>query len=134
VARSCGACESYFLSSININLNGSWSTHNTRIERIWVEVATQFTRRWRGFFARLECLHHLNCHNPHHLWLLQMLFLDLINIDCNAFQADWNNHPMSSTHNRSPLVRFIQKPFAIILQNMPCRIYASLALPRMAQL
>jgi hypothetical protein len=30
------------------------STHNTRIERLWVEVGTQFAQRWRGFFSQLE--------------------------------------------------------------------------------
>jgi ABC-type Fe3+ transport system permease subunit len=28
------------------------STHNTRIERLWVEVGTQFARAWRAFFIR----------------------------------------------------------------------------------
>ncbi|KAK7000661.1 hypothetical protein R3P38DRAFT_3616554 [Favolaschia claudopus] len=32
------------------------STRNTRIERLWVEVGSQFARRWRGFFLRLERL------------------------------------------------------------------------------
>ncbi|KIO01839.1 hypothetical protein M404DRAFT_149003 [Pisolithus tinctorius Marx 270] len=35
------------------------STRNCRIERLWVEVGSQFARRWRAFFARLECW---NCH------------------------------------------------------------------------
>jgi hypothetical protein len=26
------------------------STFNTRIERLWVEVGSQFARRWRAFF------------------------------------------------------------------------------------
>ena len=30
------------------------STHNTQIERLWVEVGTQFARSWRAFFFRLE--------------------------------------------------------------------------------
>ncbi|KAJ6592418.1 hypothetical protein B0H19DRAFT_917321 [Mycena capillaripes] len=28
------------------------STRNTRIERLWVEVGTQFARRWRAFFTQ----------------------------------------------------------------------------------
>ncbi|KAK6984404.1 hypothetical protein R3P38DRAFT_3332842 [Favolaschia claudopus] len=47
------------------------STHNTRIERLWVEVGSQFARRWRAFFYRLEALHGLDCRNLHHLWLIQ---------------------------------------------------------------
>jgi hypothetical protein len=32
------------------------STRNTRIERIWSEVGSQFARAWRAFFLRLERL------------------------------------------------------------------------------
>jgi hypothetical protein len=55
---------------------------------VWLEVATQFARRWKAFFVCLEWLHGLDWDNPCHLWLLQHLFLDLINIDCSAFKAD----------------------------------------------
>ncbi|KAJ7574169.1 hypothetical protein C8J56DRAFT_1126361 [Mycena floridula] len=83
------------------------STHNTRIERIWVEVGTQYARMWRGFFHRLERLHYLNQRNPVHLWLLQYLFLNEINADCDKFQKEWNAHPISGEgHNKSPDDRF----------------------------
>ncbi|KAJ7765055.1 hypothetical protein DFH07DRAFT_738012, partial [Mycena maculata] len=79
------------------------STHNTRIERLWVEVGSQFARRWRAFFYRLEALHSLDRSNPHHLWLLHLLFLDLINEDCQDFRAEWNCHPISGEgHDMSP--------------------------------
>ncbi|KAJ6455394.1 hypothetical protein C8R45DRAFT_1188039, partial [Mycena sanguinolenta] len=79
------------------------STHNTRIERLWVEVGSQFARRWRAFFYRLEALHGLDRTNPHHLWLLHLLFLDLINDDCEDFRTEWNCHPISGAgHNKSP--------------------------------
>ncbi|KAJ7732233.1 hypothetical protein DFH07DRAFT_755339, partial [Mycena maculata] len=81
----------------------SSSTHNTRIERLWVEVGSQFARRWRAFFYRLEALHGLDRTNPHHLWLLHLLFLDLINVDCANFRAEWNCHPISGEgHDQSP--------------------------------
>ncbi|KAJ6481611.1 hypothetical protein DFH09DRAFT_1253181 [Mycena vulgaris] len=81
------------------------STHNTRIERLWVEVGSQFARRWRAFFYRLEALHGLDRTNPHHLWLLHLLFLDLINEDCDDFRAEWNCHPISGEgHDQSPEV------------------------------
>ncbi|GLB45737.1 hypothetical protein LshimejAT787_2700070 [Lyophyllum shimeji] len=79
------------------------STHNTRIERLWVEVGTQFARPWRAFFLRLERLHYLERKNPHHLWLLHTLFLDEINADCKEFQQTWNAHPISGEgHDMSP--------------------------------
>ncbi|KAJ7728403.1 hypothetical protein B0H14DRAFT_2410054, partial [Mycena olivaceomarginata] len=79
------------------------STRNTRIERLWVEVGSQFARRWRGFFLRLERLHKFNPDNPHHLWLLHYLFLEEINQDCEEFQTQWNHHPISGKGNdRTP--------------------------------
>ncbi|KAJ7476047.1 hypothetical protein FB451DRAFT_1034397 [Mycena latifolia] len=75
------------------------STRNTRIERLWVEVGSQFARRWRGFFLRLERLHKFDPDNPHHLWLLHYLFLHEINKDCEEFQEQWNNHPISGKGN-----------------------------------
>jgi hypothetical protein len=71
------------------------STHNTRIERLWVEVGSQFARAWRAFFFRLEELHGLDRKNPFHLWLLHFLFLDSINDDCEEFAENWNAHPIS---------------------------------------
>ncbi|KAJ7771996.1 hypothetical protein DFH07DRAFT_734170, partial [Mycena maculata] len=84
------------------------STHNTRIERLWVEVGSQFARRWRGFFYRLEALHGLDRTNSSHLWLLHRLFLDMLNNDCEQFQAEWNAHPISGAgHDRSPNDMFL---------------------------
>ncbi|KAG8956037.1 hypothetical protein FRC03_011022 [Tulasnella sp. 419] len=56
------------------------STHNQRIERLWVE-------------------------NPAHLWLLHHLFLDDLNADATAFQNDWNHHGIrgKETQNKSPV-------------------------------
>ncbi|KZT27166.1 hypothetical protein NEOLEDRAFT_1061535, partial [Neolentinus lepideus HHB14362 ss-1] len=86
------------------------STRNTRIERLWVEVGTQFARRWRAFFTRLGRMHRLDRKDPTHLWLLHKLFLDDINTDCQDFQVQWNAHPISGpqTKNRSPAdLRFL---------------------------
>ncbi|TFK60363.1 hypothetical protein BDN72DRAFT_736080, partial [Pluteus cervinus] len=71
------------------------STRNTRIERLWVEVGSQFARYWRAFFLRLERCHQLDRKKPHHLWLIHVLFLDEINQDCEEFELNWNNHPLS---------------------------------------
>ncbi|KAF9066794.1 hypothetical protein BDP27DRAFT_1145645, partial [Rhodocollybia butyracea] len=79
------------------------STHNTRIERLWVEVGSQFARAWRAFFFRLEDLHGLDRKSPFHLWLLHLLFLGPINDDCAEFVENWNAHPISGKgHDRSP--------------------------------
>ncbi|KAH7919859.1 hypothetical protein BV22DRAFT_1022259, partial [Leucogyrophana mollusca] len=80
------------------------STRNSRIERLWVEVGSQFSRRWRAFFTRLERCHGLDVDKEEHIWLLQNLFLDAINEDCRDFRREWNLHPIAGpeTGNRSP--------------------------------
>ncbi|KIO21223.1 hypothetical protein M407DRAFT_80615, partial [Tulasnella calospora MUT 4182] len=79
------------------------STHNTRIERLWVEVGSQFARSWRAFFLRLEEQHGLDPGNTSHRWLLHLLFLDMLNADATAFQKDWNLHGISGLgQNHSP--------------------------------
>ncbi|KAJ7155284.1 hypothetical protein C8R46DRAFT_895148, partial [Mycena filopes] len=86
------------------------STRNTRIERLWVEVGSQFARRWRAFFTRLGRIHALDRKTPAHLWLLHHLFLVDINNDCIEFQEEWNLHPISGrmTNDQSPAdMRFL---------------------------
>ncbi|KAI0695883.1 hypothetical protein BC835DRAFT_1272714, partial [Cytidiella melzeri] len=97
------------------------STHNTRIERLWVEVGSQFARRWRAFFSRLERLHHLKIKDPQHMWLLHFLFLDMINSDCDQFCADWNAKPLFGiASHRSPNdLRFIgQTEHGVYIDNL----------------
>ncbi|KZS87583.1 hypothetical protein SISNIDRAFT_419437, partial [Sistotremastrum niveocremeum HHB9708] len=86
------------------------STHNTRIERLWVEVGTQFARQWRAFFIQLEDTYLLDRKNPHHLWLIQAVFLRPLQNDCQAFQMNWNHKGISGvlTHGQSPVdMRFL---------------------------
>lgn len=47
--------------------------------------------------------------NPTHIWLLHVLFLDMINEDCREFCTEWNAHPMAGyqTKGRSPMVSFL---------------------------
>lgn len=81
------------------------STFNTRAERLWVEVGSQFARSWRAFFQRLERDHLLERLDAAHLWLIHYLFLGEINEDCNRFKDNWNSHPISGEgHNQSPRV------------------------------
>ena len=61
-------------------------------------------RRWKGFFTRLERLHGLDVDKIGHLWLLQVLFLEAINEDCETFQNEWNLHPGRTAGSKSPQV------------------------------
>jgi hypothetical protein len=109
------------------------STWNSRIERLWVEVGTQFVRRWRGFFTRLEQLHKLDVDKPGHLWLLSVLFLNALNDDCRQFQQEWNLHPIcgSDTRDRSPQVSeysVVQNFYLITTKDMRLLGQASLGI------
>jgi hypothetical protein len=73
------------------------STHNTRIERVWVEVGVQFARRWKAFFERLEEHYFLRPDKPEHLWLLNTLFLEEINQDVQMFVHHFNNHGVKNS-------------------------------------
>jgi hypothetical protein len=84
------------------------STHNTRIERLWVEVGSQFARAWRALFFRLEDLHGLDRKDSCHLWLLHFLFLDSTDRDCKEFIENWNAHPISGAgQDQSPNVSLL---------------------------
>ena len=102
----CGEGTSLILSPAIYFPDESFSsTRNTRIERMWVEIGTQFAYRWRAFFTRLERRHQLDPSNPAHLWLLHLIFLDALNSDCDEFRTHWNHHPVSGKgKDRSPLV------------------------------
>lgn len=90
----------------HITLSPIRSTHNTRIERLWREVGDQFARSWKAFFHRLEDRFMLSRKNPHHIWLLNLLFLGDIQNSCRSFQQQWNHHAISGrrTGDRSPFV------------------------------
>ncbi|KAF8595195.1 hypothetical protein BDV93DRAFT_457440, partial [Ceratobasidium sp. AG-I] len=80
------------------------STHNQRIERLWLDVGKQFGRPWKAFFLRLENQHLLDRTNRQHLWLLQHLFMDQINDDVAIFREHWNLHGVSGprTNDQTP--------------------------------
>lgn len=79
---------------------------NVRIERLWGEAGSQFVRRWKVFFKRLEVKYGLIKTNKAHIWLLHHLFLAEINEDSARFQEDWNRHGVSGskTQSRAPEV------------------------------
>jgi hypothetical protein len=84
------------------------STHNTRIERVWLEVGLQFAHRWKALFERLEASYGLDPQKPDHLWLLSVLFLDNINDDVQLFTHTFNNHNVKNAAqgSQSPKASF----------------------------
>jgi hypothetical protein len=79
------------------------SVHNTRIERLWRDVYTQVTSTYALVFKSLEdngVLDPLNCVD---LYCLHLVFIPRINEALKSFQQGWNNHPLSTEFNRTPL-------------------------------
>ncbi|KZP00988.1 hypothetical protein CALVIDRAFT_544040 [Calocera viscosa TUFC12733] len=84
------------------------SIHNTRIERLWVDVTNAFGRKWSEFFYTLETNHGMNPLNEDHIWLLHWLFLEDMNRDAVNFQNEWNFHTLALREgNQRPVVLFL---------------------------
>ncbi|KAL0566652.1 hypothetical protein V5O48_015351 [Marasmius crinis-equi] len=80
------------------------SVHNVRIERLWVDVKVGVTSKWKEWFSDLEIHHGMDINNLSHVWLLQFVFLPIINAELTFWAESWNKHKitMRSGPNRSP--------------------------------
>lgn len=113
VVRTFGEGMYYFLSCpIKIRLFEHIifrSVHNVRIERLWVDVTAQVGAYWAELFIHLELQHGLDINNIHHIWLLQHLFLHVINEQLSFWAASWNQHKLQirGGPNRSPADLFV---------------------------
>ena len=59
---------------------------------------------WSELFVQLELHHGLDINNIHHIWLLQHLFLHVINEQLSFWAKSWNQHKLQIRDgpNRSP--------------------------------
>ncbi|GBE89200.1 hypothetical protein SCP_1502080 [Sparassis crispa] len=74
--------------------------HNTRIERLWVDVTSGYGEKWLVFFCQLEIHWGWDIHNPDHVWLLHHLFLPAINQHALEWAEAWNAHRISMQDSR----------------------------------
>ena len=79
------------------------SVHNERIERLWRDVTRCVSRFFITTFYELEAEGVLNPDNEIDIFCLQVVFLPRINKCLIEFQGSWNNHPLSTEGNMSPL-------------------------------
>jgi hypothetical protein len=79
------------------------SIHNQRIERMWKDVFTYVLQYFYNLFYYMESHELLDPVNELHLFALQYVYIPRINRALDSFLLQWNNHPMSSEGNRSPL-------------------------------
>ena len=78
------------------------STHNQRIERLWVDVYLAVTQIYQSLFMSLEQCGQLNVTNVLDLYSLYFVYLPSINNHFTNYINVWNAHPLSSEHNKSP--------------------------------
>ena len=79
------------------------SVHNTRIERLWRDVYTAVTSMYVSVFSELEERNLLDPDNETDLFCLHYVFLPRVNASLNQFGSSWNNHPLSTENNLSPI-------------------------------
>lgn len=83
------------------------SVHNQRIERLWYDLFQSCLALFHHVFYRMEDLHILNIDNDIHMFCLHYVFLPRINHAIGQFLEAWNNHPLSTMSNLSPIQLWI---------------------------
>ncbi len=82
------------------------SVHNTRIERLWRDVRKSVVDPVRVTLFALEEEGILDPDNEVDLYCVHQAFKERINLKLSEFCASWNNHPLRSEYNYTPLQLF----------------------------
>ena len=82
------------------------SVHNTRIERLWRDVRKSVVEPVRITLTALEEEGILDPDNEMDIYCLHQALSGRINQKLSGFTHSWNNHPLRSEHNFTPLQLF----------------------------
>ena len=82
-------------------LTGS-STHNQRIERLWVDMYDSVTSLYYRLFYYLEQQDLLDALNEVHLFALHYVYIPRLNQSLKSFQEGWNHHGIRTAGHLSP--------------------------------
>ena len=85
------------------------STHNQRIERLWVDTHKSVTRLFYNLFYFLEQHDLLDPLNELHLFALHFIFIPRINRALKCFREGWNHHGMRTVSHLSPHQQFTRR-------------------------
>lgn len=83
------------------------SVHNQRIERLWHDLFQSCLILFYHLFYQMKDLMILNVDNEIHMFCLHYVYLPRINRALNQFLEAWNQHPLSSMSNLSPIQLWI---------------------------
>ena len=83
------------------------SVHNSRIERLWRDVYTGVVSKFVQLFSEMESQGILNPENETDIFCLHFVFIPRINRSLSTFMESWNNHPLSTESNRTPLQLYV---------------------------
>ncbi len=84
------------------------STHNQRIERLWVDMHRSVTSLYYRLFYFLEQSDLLDALNEMHLFALHYVFIPRINRALKVFQEGWNHHGIRTAAHLSPHQLFVR--------------------------
>lgn len=104
------------------------SVHNQRIERLWRDVFSGCTILYYQLFSYLEDMNLLDIDNELHLFCLHYIFLPRINKSLQAFIQMWNNHPLGTEHNMSPVQLWMTGEHPHDNEEMSMQVYIILLL------
>ena len=91
------------------------SVHNQRIERLWRDMHQGITVVYYKLFYFMENHDLLDPLNEKHLYALHYTFKQRINRALSEFRCGWNNHPLRTSHHKSPYQLFTAG--ALLLQH-----------------
>ncbi|CAL8368819.1 unnamed protein product [Boreogadus saida] len=79
------------------------SVHNQRIERLWRDVRTCVTSKYYNVLRCLEQDQLLDVSSTEDLFCVHLVFLPKLKMDLECFVEGWNNHPVRTENNRTPV-------------------------------